>query len=469
VSLRNKLAPSAVLMPMGMATLIGGTATTIGTSTNLLVVSVAADMGLRRIGMFDFLVPAVAAGAVGIIFLWLVAPRLLPMRKTPLSDTSPRVFTAQLRIPEESFADGKTLSEVIEKAGNEMRVVRIERGEGLYVTMFPDTKLKAGDRLLLTDTPQNLKQYEQALGGTLFSGDRAVDEEHPLTAENQQISEIVVVDGSPLEGVTLKSARFMDRFQLVGLALHRGGRPIASLGTGLGDVELRVGDVLLVQGPEDQVAAMRKDARFLVLDATADLPHTSRWPIAVLITTAVIVVAALGLLPISASAVCGVLLMIATRCLNWREVPAALNTQVVLIVVASLGLGLALLKTGAADYLGQLFVAYTFGAEPLVVLGGLTLLMGVITNVVSSNAAAVIGTPIAVSIARQLGESPEPFVLAVIFGSNLCYATPLAHKINVLVMSAGGYKFGDFVRVGLPLAVVMWVAYTLLLGWKYGL
>ncbi len=469
VSMRNKKSPSGVLMPMGLATLIGGTATTIGTSTNLLVVSVAADMGLRPIGMFDFIVPATAAGAIGILFLWLVAPRLLPERDTPLTDVSPRVFTAHLRIKEDSFADGKTLSDAVTKAGGDMSVVRIGRGEGLFVTTFPDTRLKAGDRLLITDTPQNLKKYEQALGGTLFSGDVEVDDEHPLTAEDQQISEIVVVDGSPIEGVNLKAARFIDRYQLVVLALHRAGRSIASLGTGMGDVVLESGDVLLVQGPAEQIAALKRDDQILVLDATADLPHTSKSPTAVLITAGVILAAALGLLPIAVSAVCGVLLMVATRCLNWKEASGALNSQVILIVVASLGLGLAMLKTGGAEYLAQVFVATTFGASPIVVLGGLTLLMGILTNVVSSNAAAVIGTPIAVSIAHQLGQPPEPFVLAVIFGSNLCYATPLAHKINVLVMSAGGYTFGDFARVGLPLAVIMWISYTLLLGKLYGL
>ncbi len=469
VSIRNKKSPSGVLMPMGFATLIGGAATTIGTSTNLLVVSVAADMGLRTIGMFDFIVPAAMAGSIGILFLWLVAPRLLPERDTPLADSSPRVFTAHLRIPEESFADGKTLSEAVSKAGDEMRVVRIARGEGLFVTTFPDTRLKAGDRLLLVDTPQNLKKYEQALGGTLFSGETQVDEEHPLTAEDQQISEIVVVDGSPIEGVNLKAARFIDRYQLVVLALHRAGKPIVALGSGMGDVVLVSGDVLLVQGPAEQIAALKRDDQILVLDATSDLPHTSKSPTAVFITVAVIATAAFGLLPIAVSAMCGVLLMVVTRCLNWKEAAGALNTQVILIVVASLGLGLALLKTGAAEYLAQVFVATTFGAPAIVVLGGLTLLMGIMTNVVSSNAAAVIGTPIAVSIAQHLGQPPEPFVLAVIFGSNLCYATPLAHKINVLVMSAGGYTFGDFARVGLPLAVIMWISYTLLLGKLYGL
>jgi di/tricarboxylate transporter len=471
VALRTGTSPAKVLMPMGLATLIGGASTTIGTSTNLLVVAVAADMGLKPMGVFAFVLPAVMAGALGIVFLCFVAPRLLPQRSIPLTDSSRRVFAAQLRIRKDSFAEGKTLSQVVQRAGGEMRVVRIQRGSGTYVVNFPDAVLHADDRLLLTDTPKNLKQFEAALGGTLYSGDIQVDEEHPLAAEDQQISEIVVVEGSTIEGSTLKQLQFVDRYQLVVLALHRGGKELVSLsnGKGMGDVRLRAGDVLLVQGSAEQIASLRRDDQFLVLDATADLPHSKKSPAAIFIMTAVILVAAFGVLPIAISAVVGVLLMIATRCLNWREVGEALNTQVILIVVASLGLGLALLRTGGAEYLAQVFVAASFGAPPLVVLGGLVLLMGVLTNVVSSNAAAVIGTPIAVSIAQQVGQPPEPFVLAVIFGSNLCYATPLAHKINVLVMAAGGYTFGDFVRVGLPLAILMWLAYTLALGFVYGL
>ncbi len=471
VALRTGAAPSKVLMPMGLATLIGGASTTIGTSTNLLVVAVAADMGLQALGMFSFVLPAAMAGAVGILFLCFVAPRLLPERSTPLTDSSRRVFTAQLRIPADSFAEGKTLSQAVERAGGGMQVVRIQRGSGTYVVSFPDAVLRADDRLLLTDTPANLKQFETALGGTLYSGDVEVDEEHPLTAEDQQISEIVVIEGSTIEGSTLKQLQFVDRYQLVVLALHRAGKELVTLGKGkaMGDVRLLAGDVMLVQGSAEQIAKLRRDDQFLVLDATADLPHSKKSPTAIVIMTGVILVAAFGVLPIAVSALVGVLLMIATRCLNWREVGEAMNTQVILIVVASLGLGLALLRTGGAEYLAQVFVAASFGAPPLVVLGGLVLLMGVLTNVVSSNAAAVIGTPIAVSIAQQIGQPPEAFVLAVIFGSNLCYATPLAHKINVLVMGAGGYSFGDFSRVGVPLALIMWLAYTFALGFIYGL
>ncbi len=469
VSIRTKSSPSAVLMPMGMATVLGGTATTIGTSTNLLVVSVAADMGLRRISMFDFVVPGAIAAGIGILFLWLVAPRLLPRRNTPLSNASPRIFTAHLRIPAGSFADGRKLSEAITKVGGELKVIRIERGEGMYVTPFPDTRLRADDRLLVTDRPQNLKHVEQALGATLFSGDTRVDDDHPLSANDQQISEIVVADGSPIAGETLKTLRFIERYQLVVLALHRAGKPVAAIGTGMGDVKLQPGDVLLVQGPTEQIAALRQDDRMLVLDATADLPHTRRSPVAAVITIAVILTAAFGLVPISISALIGVLMLVLTRCLKWREVAGALSTTVILIVVASLGLGVALLRTGAAEFLAQAFVAATFGAPAIVVLGGFMLVLAILTSVVSNNATAMIGTPIAISMAHLLGQPPEAFVLAVIFGANLCYATPFAYKTNLLIMAAGGYTFGDFLRVGVPLVIIMWLSYTGLLGYFYGI
>ncbi len=219
------------------------------------------------------------------------------------------MFTAQLRIRKDSFAEGKTLSQAVERAGGEMRVLRIQRGSGTYVVNFPDAVLRADDRLLLTDTPKNLKQFETALGGTLYSGDVEVDEEHPLTAEDQQISEIVVVEGSTIEGSTLKQLQFIDRYQLVVLALHRAGKELVSLssGKGMGDVRLRAGDVLLVQGSAEQIANLRRDDQFLVLDATADLPHSKKSPTAILIMAVVILVAAFGVLPIAISAVVGVL------------------------------------------------------------------------------------------------------------------------------------------------------------------
>ncbi len=188
-----------------------------------------------------------------------------------------------------------------------------------------------------------------------------------------------------------------------------------------------------------------------------------------LIMAGIVVTAALGFLPIAISATCGALVMILTGCLGWRDVTSALSAQVILIVVSRLALGEALMKTSATDYLARIFVALAGGASPAFAVSGLMLLMAVLTNIVSNNAAAVIGTPIAVSIAAQMGQPPEPFVLAVLFGANMSYATPMAYKTNLLVMNAGEYTFADFVRVGVPLVLVMWAALSLLLPLTAGL
>jgi di/tricarboxylate transporter len=472
VSLRTGAPASSVLMPMGFATLLGGMSTTIGTSTNLLVVSVAADMGLRRMEMFDFFVPAAIAGSVGIVYLWLIAPRIIPKRGQLLADTSLRVFTAHLAILEGSPAEGKALYEAIKQTDGAMKVASVERGQDKYMVPLPSVVLQAGDHLVIRDTPERLKEFEKILKGTLYpedSEDNPVDDEHPLKAEDQQIAEVVVVEGSFLQGRTLSEVRFAELYKLIILAIHRVGRHLETVYDEVGDIRLRTGDILLVQGPRGQIAALKQDKEFLILDATTDLPFARKAPVALLIMLGIVVSAALEILPIAISAPFGALLMILTGCLGWRDATNALSAQVILIVAASLALGVALLKTGGADYLAQLFVALTGDASPSFIISGLMLLMGILTNIVSNNAAAVIGTPIAISIAAQMGQPPEPFVLAVLFGANMSYATPMAYKTNLLVMNAGGYKFNDFLRIGVPLVLIQWLALSFILPVIYGI
>jgi di/tricarboxylate transporter len=469
VSIRTGVSASGVLMPMGFATLIGGMCTTIGTSTNLLVVAVAADLGLKRFGMFDFAFPAAIAGGIAIIYLWLIAPRMLPLREPLMPDASPRLFSARVNIPEDGSFVGRTLADAIKKTGGAMKVNRIRRGDDIQVVPLPDALLRAGDQLVVRDTPARLKEFERALDATLFTGDVPVDEEHPLTAGDQQLAELVVIQGSPVNGASLRSVRFVELHQLAVLALHRQGREFAEPGKDIGDIVLRAGDVLLVQGPREELAKMKRENEMLVLDATADVPHTQKAPYAFSILIGVILLAAFGVLPISISAVCGALLMILTGCLRWSDASHALSAQIILIVVASLALGSALLQTGGTAWVTQVFLALTSGAPPAVILSGLILLMAALTNIVSNNAAGVIGTPIAIEIARQLGLPPEPFVLAVLFGANMSYATPMAYQTNLLVMTAGNYKFSDFVRIGVPLTIIMWLAFSWLLPVLYGI
>jgi di/tricarboxylate transporter len=472
VSLRTGMKASSVLMPMGFATLLGGTCTTIGTSTNLLVVSVAAEMGLRRLEMFDFLVPAVIAGSIGIAYLWLVVPRIMPYRELTLADTSPRVFSAHLAILEGSPIEGKTLAETLKKVDGAMKVMNVKRGADNFIIPLPSVVLRAGDHLLIRDTPERLKEFEKVLEGTLYQDDsmtEPVDDEHPIKAEDQQIAEIVVIEGSRFQGRTLSAMRFGDRYGMIILAIHRAGKHLETVYDEIGDIRLRAGDILLVQGPREQIASLKKEKDFLVLDATTDLPFARKAPLALLCMAGIVVTAALGILPIAISAPTGAVLMILTGCLGWRDATSALSAQVILIVAASLALGVALLKTGAAEYLAQLFVALTGGTRPTFVISGLMLLIGILTNIVSNNAAAVIGTPIAVSIAAQMGQPAEPFVLAVLFGANLSYATPMAYKTNLLVMNAGKYTFNDFLRIGVPLLLIMWVTLSWLLPKIYGI
>jgi di/tricarboxylate transporter len=446
--------------------------TTIGTSTNLLVVGIAEDLGERPIGMFDFTLPVVMAGFVGILFLWQVAPRLLPARKLPLSDASPRVFNALMYITEDSFAHGKTLSEVLARTQKRMKIDKIQRTDTLFLAKLPSVRIQAGDRLFVKDSPENLKEFETLLGATLHNvsdADHPVSDEFPLAEQGQQLAEVVVTRGSPLHHQTLDSVGFAAHYKLLPLAIHRAREQASDIKGDLAGIRLRAGDVLLVQGTRAHINELKMSGTMLVLDGTTDLPHTHRAPRALTIMALVIVVAATGLLPISVSALAGVGLMLLTHCLSWRDVTDALSAPVILIIVASIALGLALTHTGGADYLAQLYVLAAHGLPTPMVLSGLILLMSLLTNVVSNNAAAVIGTPIAISIARQLGVEAEPFVLAVLFGANMSYATPIGYQTNLLVLSAGGYKFSDFLRVGVPLTLIMWLAFSVLLPILYDL
>jgi len=469
--IRSGRSPSKILMPMGLATLIGGMATTIGTSTNLLVVGIAADLGERRFGMFDFTLPVVIAGGAGLLFLWLVAPHLLPVRKAFMSDTAPRLFSAVLYINEDGFAPGKTLTEIRAKTEGRMRVDRIQRSETLFVAKLPSVKLQPGDRLYVKDSAERLKEFEQALGATLFNvsdGEHPVSDEVPLETEGQQLAEVVITRGSALHHRTLNAAQFSNRFGLFPLAIHR-ARSSQDVSGDLGGIRLRAGDVLLVQGARDAIQALRENGSMLVLDATTNLPHTKRAPVALGIILAVVALAATDILPISVAALCGVSLMILTGCIQWRDAGDALNIPVIMIIVASLSLGSALMETGGAQFIAEWFVFVTQPLPVPLILSGLILLMTLLTNVVSNNAAAVIGTPVAISIAHQINAPTEPFILAVIFGANMSFATPIGYHTNLLIMSAGSYKFSDFIRVGIPLTLVMWAAFTIIMPLLYDL
>jgi di/tricarboxylate transporter len=470
VALRSAISSAKLLMPMTFASQIGGMGTPIGTSLNLLVIASAVSLGVERFHMFDFLAPAALAALAGLLYLWLIAPRLLPDRAPAFANISPRIFEARLHLSEHSTVVGLTLAEAKKLTAGDLSVQAVVRAPGLSIVPLPDVVLRPADQLVICDTPERLMEYARELKAALFSGDTPVDAQHPLTAPDQQTAELVLTPASPLRGRTLSRSNFDWRYQVTPLAIHRPGEATAlGQSTALRDARLGVGDVLLVQGPAERITQLKQRSDLLVLDATSAVPLTAKAPLALAIMAGIVLVASLRIAPIAIAAVCGVLLMITTGCLKWRDAVRALDASMILLTVASLALSLALVTTGGAAFIAQLLVAISGSLAPVAMLSATILLMALLSNVISNSAAAVIGTPIAIELARQLGLPPEPFVLAVLFGVNMGYATPLADNCNLLVYSAGGYAFKDFVRVGVPLTIIMWLALSWLLPQFYPL
>ncbi len=473
IALRTKLAASGFMLPMGLATIMGGMSTTIGTSTNLLVVGITRDLGVADIAMFDITLPALLVGSVGIVFVWLVVPRLLPDRPMPLSDTRPRVFESQLVIREGGFAEGKTLSEILDKTDREMRVEQIRRGNDLLLAKLPSVTLQAGDRLRVLDTPENLKRFEILIGAAIqVAADdvqTADQESRPRRESEQQLAEIVITADSPLHLRTLKDVSLDAAMGLIPLAVHRARAPGERVAEEPASVRLRAGDVVLVQGAREAIDAAKSDNKVLVVDGTTGLPRPHRAKRALLVLSLVVGATAAGLLPISVSALIGVGLTIALGCLSWRDVGRSLPVAVIMLIVASLAMGKALVATGMAEYLAAGFVSGAGALPTPVILSVFMLIMAIMTNIVSNNAAAVIGTPIAIAAAQQLGVDPLPFVLAVLFGANMSFATPFGYQTNLLILGTGGYRFADFLRAGIPLIAILWIGFSIVLPILYGL
>jgi di/tricarboxylate transporter len=387
-----------------------------------------------------------------------------------MSDAAPRIFRGVLHITNSSTAAGRTLSEVRAMALGRMQVERIERGEGLFIARLPTTVLQEGDRLYVRGQSHQLKEYETLLGAPLGHPDGAVNNSEQSWLEEktqQRLAEIVVTTASSLYGQTLAQSSLLEQYGLVPIAVHaprsRAGDKLAELSS-VRELRLRTGDVLLVQGDANRIQDLKATGQVLVLDSAIDLPHTAKAGVATAIMIGVVAVAAFNLMPIVVSSLVGVVLCIATRSIEWRQLRAAIDTNLVVIIVTSLALGDALTLTGGTRWLAGLFVDAAGDMPPGFVIALLMLAAAMLTEIVTNNAVAVILTPIAFSIAEGMGIDVETLVLAVMFGANMSFLTPFGYQTNLMVMNAGGYRFTDFLRLGLPLQLFIWPLLSWLLA-----
>lgn len=464
---------SRTLMPINSAVLIGGMGTTIGTSTNILVVSIAADLGMRQIGVFQFTPIVLIAGVIALPYLWLVMPRLL-RDNSVITEHAKRLFHTHLRVGTGSMLAGAVLATITDKLP-----------KGITFHDAPGGALQPQQRLHISGSHEALEEAMRVLKGEIAPG-WVMDRIRRLSAsqgEDIVAVEMTVTADSRLLTRTLASSGIADLYSVAVLGIHRPERLLGERDTytDAGDLRILEGDVLLVMGLEDDLQVFARNDGLLRLEGARELPRRSKAVLAGVIMLGAIATASLGLpwfdvsgyapikLPIAISALAGAILMFATGCVKFDRVGRALSAKVIVLIAASIAIGRVIDASGAAAWLGQSLSLGLAYLPPALVLASIMLFVTFITNFASNASAATIGTPIAFSIASQLGLPPEPMVLAVLFGCNLCYATPIAYQTNMLIMAEGGYEFSDYLRAGLPLVGLMVTTLSVLLVLWYGL
>lgn len=461
---RGAMPTSKTLMPLNAAILIGGMATTIGTSTNLLVVSLASDLGMKSLTIFHFTPVVLIASVVAIPYIWLVMPRLLRDNRREAGHDVRR-FHATLRLREGSPLIGKSHS-ALEDLG------KLVRG-GL--SLDRDDLLDHDLRLAAYGTRDELDEAAAkfgALAAPIWLIDRLRAES--LDAHEDLIeAEMTVTRDSRLIGRTLQTAG-IENVAILGVELAD-PLPFASLYSGSAErprsaeAPLAEGDVLLAMGLPDDLQQFARSEGLLVLDGIRELPRSAKAALALFIMGSAVLLASFGILPIAISALGGAIAMLATRCVRFDRIGRALSAKVIVLVAASLAIGRLMLESGGAKWLGELLAIGLQFFPAWAVLAAVMLFVTVLTNFASNATAAAVGTPIAFNLAGALNLPVEPLVLAVLFGCNLCYATPVAYQTNMLIMGEGDYNFRDYLRAGLPLVVLMVIALAATLVWWYGL
>jgi di/tricarboxylate transporter len=458
-----RVSASKLMIPLSYAAILGGVTTLIGSSTNLLVSGTLVELGREPLGFFDFTLPGAIIAGVGLFYVALILPRMLPNR-VPLADEfmgeGDRQFVAQLELSYQAEAVGKTIEEAELFSSDDMSLKMIQRGEHAFLPPFDENlTLKVGDILILTTSRKALADM---LANKPKESFRKIHQLSMLTEDKEgdtQMTEVLIAPASKMIGQNIEQIGFHQNYGAIVLGIQRRSRIITSRMT---EIRLAAGDVLLVMGNQEDINKLRNNRDVILMEwATQDMPSGKLARRTNAIFISVIGLAAADILPIHISAFIGAAAAILSGCLNLRQAMRALDSQIIFMVAAGLALSVALQRTGGAEFLATSLVTATEGAEPVFVMSAMFLLMAVLTNILSNNATALLFTPIAVSTAVALNAPPEMFIFAVIFAANCCsFASPIGYQTNLLVMGPGHYKFSDYLKAGIPLIIIVWITYT---------
>ncbi len=448
----RKIASSRILMPLSFASQFGGVCTLIGTSTNILVNSIAVDKGMAPFGFFEFTPLGIAMLVVGSVYLITVGHWLMPKRtgemekvdKYRLAD-----YLAELLVTAKSPLVGKTWEQSKMSRETKVELSNLLR-EGKAVSRPARTQIRPGDLLLLHGDVSTLMGLEDKYGLELQKDVRVCDQD--LSSYDLRLNEVLIPPRSSLIGRTLQTSDFFRRYRSAILGIQRRGKVIRER---LGDIKLEGGDTLLVQGHKDDMARLLTSANAIVTNELSEL-HVRRdkafWALAMIVTVVVLVV--FDILPLLVASLIGAAGMILGRCLTVEEAYEAIDWKIIFLLGGVIPLGLALEQSGAALWLTDLALRPLVDLGPVIVLAALYLTTAVMTEALSNNATAVILAPIALSLAAAMGVDGRPFLVAVTFAASTSFATPVGYQTNTMVYSPGGYRFSDFTKVGGPLNLV---------------
>jgi di/tricarboxylate transporter len=461
--------PSKLLIPLSFGTLLGGMATLLTTSS-ILVNAALRDADYQPFQLLDFLPVGGAMAVAGLLFMTFIGRRWLPNRspidrygwdvryQAGLSDLyslQERLYEAQIEPASPLIGQSIASSRIGENLG--LSILAIERGRQTILAPRPEETLRLQDVLIIVGRSERVEQLI-ALGVSI---EAESDREDDFSSDAIGMAEVIIAPRSRVVGQSVKQINFRQKFGLTVIALWRNGR---SYRTDVGELLLEFGDALLMHGPRDKIRQLQAEPDFIVLQpesAEAQRP-TKAWLAAAIMLGALLVMA-LGWLPIAEATFTGAVLMVVTKCLTMDEAYQAIEWRAVFLIAGMLPLGLALTKTGAAEWVGQILIQTFGGFGPLVLLSVFYLLAMLLTQFVSGQAAAVIVAPIALSAAIQMNSSPYAFAMAAALACSTAFMTPIAHPVNLLVMGPGGYTPRDFFRVGAPLTIVVFVVMMLVL------
>ncbi|MEE4241660.1 MAG: SLC13 family permease [Desulfopila sp.] len=455
------LSPSKFLIPVSYASILAGTCTLIGTSTNIIVSDLSNDFGYGPISMFELSIIGVPIAVAGIVFLLIAAPRILPSLANPicqLQDGEHRKYLAELRIPKGSKLIGKDPYLFFQEKFAEIDVIELVSDSHIYHPSRDKKNMSEGDILLvkgsLNDLVAILQEQEAHLpwGGQDLS--MGAQKDAPIVVE------LIIAPNSSLLGRQLSDTELARDPEVNIIAVKRTNLHFSE--KQIHDVRLKVGDTLLIWCQDSKLQEIRTKMDYIVIeDVYEEIVHKRKAVWAVMNFVGMIGTATLGLADIMTCALTAAFLMIITGCLQMRDAYRALQGDVLLLIAGTIALGIAMQKTGASEVYAEAFLSLFTGFSPTMILGAMIMLTSISTQVLSNNATAVLLLPIAVSTALGIGVDPKPFIIGICFGASACFATPIGYQTNLMVFGPGGYSFKDYLRLGIPLNIFVILAGTL--------